>query len=189
MTLISIEDLEDIGIYKLGHQKRLLLAVKKIRNMLGNRIQRSTTPRKATRMNSLELNNNPNIDPRQETLLPIPTPMRLMIPKPLYLSSMESLNSSYKKPVTVRENLKQPNLQDKVSIEHPTINVVNQPNSRLMEVDNLACDKSIISDKDNTLRLQKLVDIDTPDTREIQKRNTQLDSNCLSIPRRCSNSR
>ena len=37
MTLISIEDLEDIGIYKLGHQKRLLLAVKKIRNLLGNR--------------------------------------------------------------------------------------------------------------------------------------------------------
>ena len=30
---VSIEDLEDIGVYKLGHQKRLLLAIKKIKEI------------------------------------------------------------------------------------------------------------------------------------------------------------
>ena len=30
---ISIEDLEDIGFYRLGHQKRLLLGIKKVREL------------------------------------------------------------------------------------------------------------------------------------------------------------
>lgn len=37
---ISIEDLEDVGIYKLGHQKRFLLAVKKIKSLKSGRINR-----------------------------------------------------------------------------------------------------------------------------------------------------
>ena len=32
-TLITVEDLEDVGILKLGHQKRFLLAVKKIKEL------------------------------------------------------------------------------------------------------------------------------------------------------------
>ena len=31
---VSIEDLEDIGFYRLGHQKRLLLAIKKIKEII-----------------------------------------------------------------------------------------------------------------------------------------------------------
>jgi hypothetical protein len=30
---ISIEDLEDVGLYKLGHQKRFLLAIKRIKDL------------------------------------------------------------------------------------------------------------------------------------------------------------
>jgi hypothetical protein len=33
VTTISIEDLEDIGFYSLGHQKRLLLAMKKVKGV------------------------------------------------------------------------------------------------------------------------------------------------------------
>jgi len=34
---ISVEDLEDIGFYRLGHQKRLLLAIKKLKEMFQKR--------------------------------------------------------------------------------------------------------------------------------------------------------
>ena len=34
---ISIEDLEDVGLYKLGHQKRLLLAIKRVKELKSGR--------------------------------------------------------------------------------------------------------------------------------------------------------
>ena len=33
MTTISVEDLEDAGFYRLGHQKRLLLAIRRVRDL------------------------------------------------------------------------------------------------------------------------------------------------------------
>jgi len=40
VTQISIEDLEDVGLYKLGHQKRFLLAIKRIKDLkAGKRFQ------------------------------------------------------------------------------------------------------------------------------------------------------
>ena len=33
---VCVEDLEDIGFYKLGHQKRLMLAIKKVKDLLQN---------------------------------------------------------------------------------------------------------------------------------------------------------
>ena len=43
---VSIEDLEDIGVYKLGHQKRLLLAIKKIKEIIqgSKRISEKESP-------------------------------------------------------------------------------------------------------------------------------------------------
>ena len=37
LTQISIEDLEDIGIYRLGHQKRLLLSIKRAKDLKSGR--------------------------------------------------------------------------------------------------------------------------------------------------------
>ena len=34
---ISIEDFEDVGLYKLGHQKRLLLAIKRLKELKSGR--------------------------------------------------------------------------------------------------------------------------------------------------------
>merc|ERR1719228_2492622 len=36
---ISIEDLEDIGFYMLGHQKRLLLGIKRVKELRTGRLQ------------------------------------------------------------------------------------------------------------------------------------------------------
>ena len=36
---ISIEDLEDIGFYQLGHQKRLLLAIKRVKELRTGKLQ------------------------------------------------------------------------------------------------------------------------------------------------------
>ena len=33
ITTISIEDLEDIGFYRLGHQKRLTLGIRRLKEM------------------------------------------------------------------------------------------------------------------------------------------------------------
>ena len=37
LTQISIEDLEDVGIYRLGHQKRLLLSIKRAKDLKSGR--------------------------------------------------------------------------------------------------------------------------------------------------------
>ena len=37
LVQISIEDLEDIGVYRLGHQKRLLLAIKRAKDLKAGR--------------------------------------------------------------------------------------------------------------------------------------------------------
>jgi hypothetical protein len=34
VSAINIEDLEDLGFYRLGHQKRLILAIRKLKTLL-----------------------------------------------------------------------------------------------------------------------------------------------------------
>ncbi|XP_023341224.1 caskin-2 [Eurytemora carolleeae] len=43
VTTISIEDLEDTGFYRLGHQKRLLLAIRRAKELLGGKRVQPTT--------------------------------------------------------------------------------------------------------------------------------------------------
>ena len=45
MTNITWEDLEDIGILKLGHQKKFMLAIKRVEDVLaGKRVPQTNTP-------------------------------------------------------------------------------------------------------------------------------------------------
>jgi len=56
---VSIEDLEDIGFYRLGHQKRLLLAIKKIKEM--TKYQPENHTRNYNKPSDHLLNTNPNL--------------------------------------------------------------------------------------------------------------------------------
>ena len=68
LTQISIEDLEDIGIYRLGHQKRLLLSIKRAKALRSGRriaqyptnsnstIVRPSKPPQAPQMSSFQQN-------------------------------------------------------------------------------------------------------------------------------------
>lgn len=38
MTKLNEEDLEDIGIVKLGHQKKILLAIKRVKDILNGKV-------------------------------------------------------------------------------------------------------------------------------------------------------
>lgn len=38
MTKLNEEDLEDIGIVKLGHQKKILLAIKRVKDILSGKV-------------------------------------------------------------------------------------------------------------------------------------------------------
>lgn len=38
MTKLNEEDLEDIGIIKLGHQKKILLAIKRVKDILNGKV-------------------------------------------------------------------------------------------------------------------------------------------------------
>ena len=92
LVQISIEDLEDIGIYRLGHQKRLLLAIKRAKDLkAGRRI--AQYPQQHVRQYP---------QPQQQSPLPPPHPPTLSLkqqPQPLQpqnLSSFQpqSLNNS-----------------------------------------------------------------------------------------------
>ena len=80
MLQISVEDLEDIGFYKLGHQKRLLLAIKKVKEILlqkhnyGSRRSLFSHPHHVPEMND-------------ETPVSMPEPMQ-PLHNPLYLNTL-----------------------------------------------------------------------------------------------------
>ena len=93
LVQISIEDLEDIGIYRLGHQKRLLLAIKRAKDLKAGR-------RIAQYPQQQHVRQYPQ--PQQQSPLPPPHPPTLSLkqqPQPLQpqnLSSFQpqSLNNS-----------------------------------------------------------------------------------------------
>ena len=78
---ISIEDLEDIGIYRLGHQKRLLLAIKRAKDLKSGRRIAQYPP------------TNPTNVVRQPRSLP-PQPPSNQNSQPHSLSSFQSSQSS-----------------------------------------------------------------------------------------------
>ena len=58
VATISIEDLEDVGLFKLGHQKRFLLAVKRIKELKsGRRAPSYPTPQSSTGSSTFMPNN------------------------------------------------------------------------------------------------------------------------------------
>ena len=78
---ICVEDLEDIGFYKLGHQKRLLLAIKKIKDL-----SQRQNGRCSTRKSFSSFNSNP-VDATDDTPISMPEPMQ-PIHNPLYLNTL-----------------------------------------------------------------------------------------------------
>ena len=85
MLQVSVEDLEDIGFYKLGHQKRLMLAIKKVKEILlqkynyGSRRSLFSHPPPHPHHHVPEVND--------ETPVSMPEPMQ-PLHNPLYLNTL-----------------------------------------------------------------------------------------------------
>ena len=85
MLQVSVEDLEDIGFYKLGHQKRLMLAIKKVKEILlqkhnyGSRRSLFCHPPQHHHLHVPEAND--------ETPVSMPEPMQ-PLHNPLYLNTL-----------------------------------------------------------------------------------------------------
>ena len=76
---VSVEDLEDIGFYKLGHQKRLMLAIRKVRDLLASESRyrhgpATMSPRVSRDHQSLSTFQRPP-EPEEEAAVPMPEPM------------------------------------------------------------------------------------------------------------------
>ena len=68
LVQISIEDLEDIGIYRLGHQKRLLLAIKRAKDLkAGRRI--AQYPNMASQQAAASASQPPPQQPTQQNIV------------------------------------------------------------------------------------------------------------------------
>ena len=88
---ISIEDLEDIGIYRLGHQKRLLLAIKRAKDLKsGRRIAQYPTSASSAASNNVVRQPPPRLPPVQPPQVPVPQPS----PSQQSQHSMSSFQSS-----------------------------------------------------------------------------------------------
>ena len=89
---VSVEDLEDIGFYKLGHQKRLMLAIKKVKDLLHHESRYRHGPSTASprpRRDSLSTFQRPPEVP-EEVPVRMPEPMEPMEPlnNLLYMNSL-----------------------------------------------------------------------------------------------------
>jgi len=77
VATISIEDLEDVGLFKLGHQKRFLLAVKRIKELKsGRRAPSYPTPQSSTGSSTFMPNNGSCQQQQQPRQLPPAPPVR-----------------------------------------------------------------------------------------------------------------
>ena len=93
MLGISVEDLEDIGFYKLGHQKRLMLAIKKLKELMAKSSKRTKFGL------SLEANDDTPVS-MPDPMPPLHNPLYLnkLVP---YLDSL-ALNDSNSSPQSLR---------------------------------------------------------------------------------------
>ena len=103
MLSVSVEDLEDIGFYKLGHQKRLMLAIRKVKDIL------EEGDRKRGLRRSLGAFTHPPPaaqDAQDDTPVSMPEPME-PLHNPLYMNSL----------VPYLESLALPKNEDNVSLK------------------------------------------------------------------------
>ena len=87
---VSVEDLEDIGFYKLGHQKRLLLAIKKVKELQqgevdSGRIRHLTM--NSPRLSRISLSTFQSPEPEPEPSVTMPKPME-PLHNPMYMNSL-----------------------------------------------------------------------------------------------------
>ena len=83
MITISVEDLEDIGFYKLGHQKRLMLAIKKVKELSQKQRKTNFGRKSFTSFNSSVA----DVGNTDDTPVSMPEPMQ-PIHNPLYLNTL-----------------------------------------------------------------------------------------------------
>ena len=88
---VSVEDLEDIGFYKLGHQKRLMLAIKKVKDLLQSETRyrhglATASPRLSRDQRSLSTFQRPP-EPEEEAAVRMPEPME-PLNNLLYMNSL-----------------------------------------------------------------------------------------------------
>ena len=87
MLTISVEDLEDIGFYKLGHQKRLMLAIKKVKDILEESDRKRVLGARRS-LGSFSARAPPPLDtPETETPVTMPEPME-PLHNPLYMNTL-----------------------------------------------------------------------------------------------------
>ena len=92
LLTVSVEDLEDIGFYKLGHQKRLMLAIKKVKELLqsdgevGRFRHLSKGSPRLSRV-SLSTFQRPEVEVQEEPAVNMPEPME-PLKNPLYMNSL-----------------------------------------------------------------------------------------------------
>ena len=105
MLSVSVEDLEDIGFYKLGHQKRLMLAIRKIKDILeeSDRKRGMITARRSLGSFTYP---PPLQDTPDDTPVSMPEPME-PLHNPLYMNSL----------VPYLESLALPKNEDNVSLK------------------------------------------------------------------------
>uniref|UniRef100_T1J6Y4 SAM domain-containing protein n=1 Tax=Strigamia maritima TaxID=126957 RepID=T1J6Y4_STRMM len=70
VTDVAWEDLEEIGIKKLGHQKKVMLAIKRVKDIMGGVRRFSTDQRESTHMMSGEAMHMYNYSPQDVAITP-----------------------------------------------------------------------------------------------------------------------
>ena len=100
-----MEDLEDIGFYKLGHQKRLMLAIRKVKDIL-EESDRKRGLLGARRSLGSFAHPPPPLDTPDDTPVSMPAPME-PLHNPLYMNSL----------VPYLESLALPKNEDNVSLK------------------------------------------------------------------------
>ena len=92
LLTVSVEDLEDIGFYKLGHQKRLMLAIRKVKELMqnegeGGRYRHLGMASPRLRRVSLSTFQRPELEVQEEAAVNMPEPMEPLT-NPLYMNSL-----------------------------------------------------------------------------------------------------